>query len=263
MTGQSQPSELAFLLTEPAAPDRPNEDAAAHAGAVAVLADGAGVPARFRAGCVHTVAWYSHALVAALVRELADPAAEMREALARAIAAVRDLHGGTCDLEAGSPSATVVAVRARGDLLEHLVLCDSSLLLARRDGSSARLTDLRVDAVVAQERTPEAIEARRNAPGGFWVARHEPEAAREALVGAEPLAAVQRVALVSDGVTRAVDLLGLCGDADLAARCSDPVSAASLLTEIRREEGRRAGRGQLGVQKVHDDATVLGWGSGW
>lgn len=258
MSGRTETSGRGFLLSEPAAPGRPNEDAAARAGSVAVLADGAGVPARFRAGCVHSVAWYSHALVAALVRELSDPAVAMREGLARAIGAVRDRHASTCDLGAGSPSATVVAVRARGDVLEHLVLCDSSLLLARRDGGTARLTDPRIDAVLAQERAPEAIEARRNAPGGFWVARHEPEAAREALVGAEPLAGLDGVALVSDGVTRAVDVLGLCDDGALTGRCTDRARAASLLDEIRREESRRAQRGDPGVRKVHDDATILG-----
>lgn len=236
-----------------------NEDAAIIAGPVAVLADGAGVPARFRRGCEHSVAWYSRALVDALAHRLADPGMGMRDALAAAIVAVRESHAGTCSLVGGGPSATVVALRARGALLEHLVLCDSSLLLTDRAGRVRRITDARIDAVVAQERGrgPDAVEARRNAPGGFWVARHEEGAAAEAIVGTTALADAACASLVSDGVTRAVDLLELCDDAGLAARCREEGSARALIADIRAEEARRAEADRPVARKAHDDATIV------
>lgn len=248
-----------FIVTDPSG-SGPNEDAAVARGRVAVLADGAGIPARWRSGCTHTVSWYSHRLVEALAGRLAagDGALGMREALARAIAHVRSLHEGTCDLDAGSPSATVVAVREADGVLEHLLLCDSSLLLRGRDGAVRRVTDRRIEEVVARAGSDEEVEALRNWPGGFWVARHEEAAAGEAIVGSTPVAGLGAALLVSDGVTRVVDLLGLCDDAALARDCADADGARGAIAAIRGEEAARAAAGTLGVRKAHDDATVLG-----
>lgn len=241
-----------FLLSEPAGTGE-NEDAAGALGEVAVLLDGAGVPQRFRAGCHHSVAWFSHAVAGHLLTRAQDPATDLRSALAGAIADVRGLHEHECDLDAGGPSATVVVARRVGEHLEHLVLSDSSLLLRGTDGRVARITDQRVDEVVAQEREATAVEARRNAPGGFWVVRHESEAAQQALVGRTPWAMLGSVHLVSDGITRAVDLLDQEGDTSLAlALEADPHRVI---------EGIRAGERSLEVarrpHKLHDDATVL------
>ncbi|MBP2381125.1 protein phosphatase 2C domain-containing protein [Brachybacterium sacelli] len=241
-----------LLFSDPAGAAA-NEDAAGMLGDVAVLLDGAGVPQRFRAGCRHNVAWFSHTLAAHLLTRAQDPAITLREALAGAIAAVRALHVGDCDLAAGSPSATVVAARRREDHLEHLVLCDSALLLRHRDGRAERISDLRIDEVVRTETTAESIEARRNAPGGFWVARHEEEAAAQALVGRTPLSSLASAHLVSDGITRAVDLLGLYDDVTLArALETDP---RGVVRRLRRAED--ALEVDRRPRKPHDDATVL------
>jgi hypothetical protein len=240
------------LLSDPAIPGA-DEDAAGVLGQVAVVLDGAGVPARFRAGCRHRVAWFSHALAARLLDRAQEPTVPLRQALAEAIGDVRALHEGECDLDRGGPSATVVAVRLGAEHLEHLVLCDSSLLLEHADGEVERLTDPRIDEVVRAETGAAAVEARRNAPGGFWVARHEPEAAEQALAGSARLDGLRAVHLVSDGITRAVDLLGLHDDASLArALRTDP---RSVLRQLRAAEAdlppaRRP-------RKVHDDGTVV------
>lgn len=240
------------LLSDPAIPGM-DEDAGGVLGEVAVLLDGAGVPRRFRAGCSHSVSWFSHALAARLLGHAQDPTVPLRTALARAIEDVGALHQATCDLDRGGPSATVVAVRRTEERLEHLVLCDSSLLLHGPGGDVMRVTDTRVEEVVRSERTADAIEARRNRPGGFWVARHEPEAADEAIEGSSPLAQWQRAHLVSDGVTRAVDLLGLHNDASLAASLAKDPQA--LLRQLRAAEAGLAPARR--PRKLHDDATVL------
>ncbi|MDN5900277.1 MAG: protein phosphatase 2C domain-containing protein [Brachybacterium sp.] len=240
------------LLTDASIPGA-NEDAGGVLGSVAVVLDGAGVPSRFRAGCHHSVAWFSHALAARLLGRAQDPSVPLRQALAGAIEEVRALHEGECDLDRGSPSATAVAVRWGADHLEHLVLCDAALLLEGADGTTTRLTDRRLEAVTRAETGAEAIEARRNVPGGFWVARHEPEAAEQALVGSTALSSLRGAHLVSDGITRAVDLLGMHDDSSLARSLrEDP---AALLRSLRRGEERLpAGRRP---RKLHDDATVL------
>lgn len=246
------PTPSVSLVMEPAVPGA-DEDAAGSLGSAAVLVDGAGLPASLRAGCAHSVAWYSHLLAARLLGALQDPALSLREALRLAIAEVAAAHGPDCRLEDGSPSATVVAVRWGAERLEHLVLADSSLLLDHADGRVDRRTDPRVDEVVAAHRTVAAVEARRNAPGGFWVARHEPAAAEEARVGSVPLTGLRAVHLVSDGVTRAVDLLGLHREEGLAWALREQPRA--LLAAIR--EGERALPPERRPRKVHDDATAL------
>lgn len=242
----------AHLLTDEALPGA-DEDAAGVLGEVAVVLDGAGVPQRFRAGCHHSVAWYSHTLAAHLLLRAYDPARTLREALADAITAVRDLHADQCDLDAGSPSATVVAVRRREDRLEHLVLCDSSLLLHHCDGTVRRITDDRVDHLVLADHSAPSVEAMRNAPGGFWLARHEPEAADEALTGSVPLADLRAVHLVSDGITRAIDRLGLHTPASLSETLL--TAPEELLEQLRTTE--RALDPARRPRKIHDDATAL------
>lgn len=240
------------VTTDAAIPGR-NEDAAGVLGDVAVVLDGAGVPSRFRAGCHHSVAWYSHTLAAHLLQRAQNPSTGLREALAAAIADVRALHDHECELEAGGPSATVVAVRRTAEHLEHLVLCDSSLLLQRHHGPVERLTDTRIDDVVRAETSPEAIEARRNHPDGFWVARHEPEAAAEARTGQVPLAELRSAHLVSDGITRTIDLLhSHTADSLATALTSDPTT---VLAQLRSRE--RALEPQHRPRKPHDDATVI------
>ena len=101
------------LLSDPAVPGA-DEDAAGVLGEVAVVLDGAGVPARFRYGCHHSVAWYSHALAARLLVAAQDSSLALTGALARAIDEVRVLHEDECDLSAGGPSATVAMVRRAG-----------------------------------------------------------------------------------------------------------------------------------------------------
>lgn len=248
-----------FTVTDPSRTEAENEDAARSGDRVAVLVDGAGIPRAWRAGCHHSVAWFARSLADALLTALGDASASPRAALATALTQVRELHAGTCDLERGAPSATVVAVRETSDVLEHLVLCDSSLLLLRHGGGPvSRITDDRLARVVAEERTAAAIEARRNRPGGFWVARHELHAAEEALVGAEPLEDLRGAVLVSDGITRAVDELGLLDDSALAERCATRAGALEVLARMRVLERERAEAGTLGLRKVHDDATVTG-----
>ncbi|GGS92464.1 protein phosphatase 2C domain-containing protein [Streptomyces chromofuscus] len=266
------------LGTSPSTPDSENEDFAAAAPDAAVLLDGAGVGGA-ETGCVHGVAWFSGTLGALLLRTLvARPAWSLAECLADSIRITRSLHEDVCDLEyRASPTSTVVAVRARDGVLEHLVLGDSSLLLAKRDGSSSVITDRRLNEVGARLRGPvdelptgspehaaalseyqDALTSLRNRPGGFWIAGPDPLAAEHALTGTVPLDSLASVALLSDGATRLVDRFGLASwDETLALL--DSAGPDELIRQTRKAEdgdpdGRRWPRG-----KAHDDATALHW----
>lgn len=267
-----------LIASEPATPGRDNEDFAAAAPGLAVLLDGAGIPAGLESGCSHSVAWYARTLGGLLLAEALDPRTSLADALATSIERVNALHSQTCDLQhPGSPSATVVAVRVAGDRLEHLVLADSVLVLDRADADPLVISDDRLAGVLARldapdERPPlgsaehaafqparvRKLNDYRNRPGGFWVASTRPEAAGQALTGSTPLDRVRAVALLSDGASRLADRFGLLTWPDLLALL-DRNGPAELLAQTRDAEhsdpdGTRWPRGKAG-----DDATAVYW----
>lgn len=263
-------------LTDPAAPDRENEDAVAVGPDLAVVVDGAGLRAEMRRGCRHPVAWFSRHLARALALRLEDRRRTMPEALAGAIAAVRDLHAGSCDLEAGSPSGTVAAWRAHEGMLETLVLCDAAILLPGPDGAEL-VTDLRVhDAVeraarrlAAQEEAAgrplgdpaiplrfRALDAARNVPGGFWCAHHDPAAAEHALVRSVPWRTGSVVAAMSDGAARAVLEVGTHTVDELSRACARG-RLEELCEQVRRAEVAQRRRYEARGAKVHDDLSLV------
>ncbi|MER7488323.1 protein phosphatase 2C domain-containing protein [Streptomyces sp. NPDC126497] len=262
----------------PAEPGQQNEDFAAVAPGAAVLLDGASV-AGAETGCVHGVAWFSSTLGGLLLSSItAHPARPLTDCLADAIRDVRSLHEGTCDLTyRASPTSTVVAVRAGGGALEYLVLGDSTLLLADRDGKTTAVTDQRLDEVGERLRAPvdelptgspehaaalaeyrDALTGLRNRPGGFWIAGPEPRAAEHALTGTVLLESLASVTLMSDGATRLVDQFALADWREVLAVLGSS-GPDELIRHVREAEngdldGQRWPRG-----KASDDATVLHW----
>ncbi|MEU5632776.1 protein phosphatase 2C domain-containing protein [Streptomyces rishiriensis] len=257
---------------------RDNEDFAAAAPGAAVLLDGAGV-AGAETGCTHGVAWFSATLGGLLLSTItAHSARPLAECLADAIRAVRSLHENTCDLTfRASPTSTVVAVRMDAGALEYLVLGDSSLLLADRDGATTVITDRRLDDVGRRLRGPvdalptgspehaaalaeyrNALTGFRNKPGGFWIAGPEPRAAEHALTGASPLESLTSVTLMSDGATRLVDRFQVATWQETLAvlTSSGPRELLRRVREVEAgdPEGQRWPRG-----KSRDDATALHW----
>jgi hypothetical protein len=158
---------------------------------------------------------------------------DLNAALAAAIYLVAAEHKALCSptQRGAGPSATVALVRRRGDILDYLVLGDSSVLLDF-GGSVQCLSDRRLSLVakevrdqlrdhllngcgynhpsyrhllnelVAEERTV------RNTEGGYWIASLDPDAASRSLTGSVPIGQadgqVRRAALLSDGVSRSV-----------------------------------------------------------
>jgi hypothetical protein len=254
-----------------------NEDFAAVAPSAAVLLDGAGIPAGVDSGCAHGVAWFARVLGTALLARASDPAGgSLSACLAAAIADVRSLHGGTCDLDhPWTPTATVIAIRVQEGELEHLVLTDSSLVLTHADGATQVVTDRRLDSALADTRAAVArvplghparaaalrdhmliVQDLRNSAGGFWVAAADPVVAEHALTGSSPLSGLESALLVSDGASRLADMFGLVSWADLTTivRRDGP---KELIRQVRAAEvadpdGRRWHRG-----KATDDATVV------
>jgi len=259
----------------PARPDRPNEDFVAASNSTVVLLDGAGNPPGSDEGCRHGVGWFARTLGTTLLNVSTDePGRSLTDALRSAITSVADLHRETCDLQhAGSPSATVVAVRQVDDHLDYLVLADSVLLL-HNDQQTRAITDNREAEVGQRLRAPmdalpsgspehadelrryvETMRAYRNRLGGFWVASTDPAAADEAITGAVAAADVRAAVLLSDGASRLVDRFQLATWPQLVKLVTTEGPDA-LLTRVRDAEqsdpvGQRWPRG-----KTTDDATA-------
>ena len=220
----------------------------------AVVLDGATPVPGAHSGCRHGVPWLVRRLAAGLGRRLtlADPGL-LPELLAGVIAETRDAHAGTCDLDKpDTPSSTVSVVRVRGGSLDYLVLCDSPLLLRHRDGEVTLIADDRLARLAGGgPLSADQVRARRNQPGGFWVASTDPGAAYEAVTGSVGLDAVSDAALFTDGVTRLAEWYGNSW-ADIFARLTEG-GPAGLIELVRAEEGQSPPP----TSKQHDDATAV------
>jgi hypothetical protein len=271
--------------TEPGTPERPNEDfvsvalpAAGHGGCL-VLLDGVTPPAD-ATGCVHSVPWYVAGLGGALIElSVSRPDMTLGECLATAIDRVVNSHSETCDLShPRTPQATVVLVRWNADTVDHLVLSDSVLLLAAPDGAITPVLDDRLghlpeplpsmraelrelprgsaQRVSAAAEYGRAVEALRNADGGFFTAAADPSVAARAVTGATPRAAVLALAALTDGAARLVD--GFADD-DWPSTFAllRKQGAAELIRRVRAAESADPDGTRYPRWKTHDDATAV------
>ncbi|TYB40761.1 hypothetical protein FXF50_02020 [Micromonospora sp. AP08] len=252
---------------------RPNEDFLGAVPGAAVLLDGAGIPGT-GAICAHGVAWYTHRLGGALLGRLSrDDGRDLVSLLAAAIDEIAATHRDTCDItHPASPQATVAIVRAHRGRLDHLLLADSFLVLDQvrggpqvvtdpREATARRICSAPLDGVApgtpeydrVRESCVAALRARRNQPGGYWIAKDDPYAAEEAVTGSRPLDHLHGVALLSNGASRIVSPYGLtdwAGVRDLIATDGP----AEVVRRVRRAE---AGFGTGPDAPVPDDATIV------
>ncbi|MEU4480405.1 hypothetical protein AB0F68_20465 [Micromonospora sp. NPDC023966] len=261
------------MATSAGTAGRPNEDFAGAVPGAAVLLDGAGIPGT-ESLCSHGVAWYTHRLGGALLGRLSrGDGRGLATILGNAIGEIAAEHRGTCDItNPSSPQATVAIVRAHRGRLEHLLLADSFLVLDQVRGGPQVVTDERE--VVARRvcsapldgvrrGTPEydrirascaeALRARRNQPGGYWIAKDDPRAAEEAMTGSRPLHDLDGVALLSNGASRIVSPYALTDWAGVLELLAAD-GPAEVVRRVRRAEADSpAGT----AAPVPDDATVV------
>ncbi|MFG2893918.1 hypothetical protein [Streptomyces sp. NPDC048248] len=273
------------LATAPGDPQHPNEDYASVAlpasgqGGALVLLDGV-TPPEGDYGCVHPVSWFTARLGGAML-ELSGshPDMTLPEALSAAISRTAAIHRDSCDLShVRTPQATVVAVRWSEDTVEHLVLSDSALLLERTDGSVQPVLDSRLDELPPRARAQRdavralprgsaeraaagreygrAVEALRNAEGGFFTAAADPSVAARAVTGTTPRAEVRSLTALSDGASRWVEVFHQGSWADCVQLVTQQGPQALIdrvrAAEAADPEGTAHPRG-----KARDDAAVI------
>ncbi|MEU9483670.1 hypothetical protein AB0D83_08360 [Streptomyces decoyicus] len=273
------------LATEPGDPQRPNEDYASVAlpasgqGGALVLLDGV-TPPEGDYGCVHPVPWFTARLGGAML-ELSVSHRDMTlpEVLAAAISRTADTHRSTCDLShPRTPQATVVAARWSGDTVEHLVLSDSVLLLERPDGSVHPVLDPRLDEMplavrerraavralprgsaeraAAARKYVRAVEALRNAEGGFFTAAADPAVAARAVSGSTPRSGLRSLTALSDGASRWAEVFHEGSWADCVALVTAQGPQA-LIDRVRASEAADPEGAAYPRGKARDDAAVI------
>ncbi|WP_241996064.1 hypothetical protein [Kribbella sp. VKM Ac-2568] len=162
-------------------------------------------------------------------------------------------------------------MRACRGRLDYLLLADSFLVLDLGSGGPRVITDERevaarrvcsgpLDGVPRgtpeydriRDSCVESLRARRNQPGGYWIAKDDPHAAEEAVTGSQPLHDLDGLALLSNGASRIVSPYGLTdwpGVLELLG-ASGPTE---IIRRVREAEARTAGDPDA---RLPDDATV-------
>lgn len=232
------------------APGRVNDDFVIAGERFVVVLDGATQVGE--SGCGHGVPW----LVARLGTQLATgivtrPGEPLDAILAAAIEQVRGMHANSCDLaHPDSPSSTVTMLRCDGGTVDHLILCDSPLVIETLDGALLAYVDDATAHLVS--RTQDDVRKLRNRPGGFWVASTDPAAAEHALTGSVDAADIRRAALMTDGLSRLVDRYGWTWSRILdVAETQGPAAAVRAVRQAEHATEPGAFPG-----KRHDDATI-------
>jgi hypothetical protein len=265
----------AALATQAGSQDSAYEDwAGILVPGLAVVLDGLSAPDGTGTGCRHGTPCFVSQLGPRVLAQAADPARSLVDALAEAIQQVASLHPG-CDLtHPGTPSATMVLLRAHDQGADYLALADAVLVLDTVDGLKV-VSDERVNQLAGKEREAanrvppgsahklrrraqltRALPRARNRPGGYWVAAADPQAANQALTGTLPSKTLRRAVLLSDGASRLVDPFGLATWEELLALL-DESGPDELLRQVRAAEAVDPEGRQWPRTKRSDDATAV------
>jgi len=252
-----------MMATDAGHSGRANEDFAGAVSSGMVLVDGAGGIAGAEEVCHHGVAWYATHLGGALLGALSQEAS-LCDVLAESIQRITDEHRDTCDVaHSMSPHAAVAVLRFSAGLVEHLVLGDAVVVVGRagvepfvardpREVAIARSFEARLRDIPEgsdeYRRLLLELRARRNSPGGFWVAKDDPRVVDEAITGHRPADDVTATALLSNGASRFMETFGLTGWAGLL-QLLEAGGPGEIIRRVREAEARN--------DIATDDATIV------
>lgn len=178
------------------------------------------------------------------------------------------------------PSATLVLIRVLDNYIEYLVLGDSTLLI-ETDLSFVEITDKRLKSVAIDER--KAIvdlvatgisynhknvhelhkklvakeQALLNVEGGYWMSSIEPNASKHALYGKIGFSRNARIALLSDGLTRAYTHFPICDSWESLLNYLKIYGVESCILKVRDYENEDSTGITYKRTKSSDDASGL------
>lgn len=263
------------LASSPGHAGRASEDFVGAVPGAVVLLDGAAAPGVERV-CRHGAAWYAQVLGTTLLGLLAaDTSVPLPTVLARSLAEVADRHLDGCDLaDPRSPMATVAVLRAELDAVDVLVLADVFVVVEPLKGlpevvTDGREVDVRRECMSVLDGVPEgtpeyaekmaqvvtAFRARRNVPGGYWIAKDDPAAADQAITRRLDRSGVRSLSLLSNGASRLVDPYGATNWPSLVQdlRAAGPEALLRQLRDVEQEPPIGPARP---APLAPDDATV-------
>jgi hypothetical protein len=265
----------AAMSSSPGHAGKPNEDFVGAVPTAVVLLDGAGIPGT-EAICRHGVAWYTHRLGGSILGRLShDSRLDLVTALGESIEELAGEHRDTCDItNPSSPQATVAMIRFDDSRTDYLVLADSFVVLDQPETGPLVVADPREVDVRRECSTPlhglsagtpeydrarsavvDEFRARRNQPGGYWIAKDDPQAATYAVTGSAALASLVGGAVLSNGASRIVDPYGLATWPAVLAllRTTGP---AEIIRRVRRAEDAALAADPQPDALPPDDATA-------
>lgn len=261
--------------SEPA-PGHPNEDVHFANDTVAVVLDGATIPAGATTSCLHTTQWFARTLGEQAFAQLnGTHECDLSHVLAGSITWFAAQHATTCEIhDTAHPSATVVVLRETQTGYDYLVLGDSTLVFHGPAGIRA-ITDHRLQENIAPQLRARlqhlsrgsaehdaaraellaAERAGRNSDDGYWIAATNPTAAYRALTGHVDFADAHAALLLTDGASVLVDRFATHDWEDLfaIARSDGP---QAVIEQVRAAE-KDPGIARLPRSKPHDDATIV------
>lgn len=153
-----------------------------------------------------------------------------------------------------------------GPLLRYLVLGDVTIVVSRPRSLTvvddpfavSRESDYLQAASGNSERFQAILREHRrmmNADGGYWIVADDPAAADHAVRGGIEVSVGDTVLLASDGLARAVDLLGRYPSWRQLVAHARAVGLAGVVSQLRTAERTDPQRTGWARAKVHDDAT--------
>ena len=204
----------------------------------------------------------------------AGPAGPLPEILGAAVTAT----ASTLNLPDDEGPSSTVAIARVNDGTADLLLLGDSYVVYRSAGTTTVVTDNRLDQLglpqsrlyrerlaagagygIAHTKLLRELQAgqraRRNVPGGYWIASADPEAARQAITVTLPVSSLEWIVLATDGAANTIRRLGL-DDWDAIAR-SDQAELSAILEHCREwEENADPDGSQFPRAKRHDDKTI-------
>lgn len=178
------------------------------------------------------------------------------------------------------PSATLTLVRVLDDFIEYLVLGDSTVLIAT-ETSFIEVTDKRLKTVAIEERqniidhiakgfryTDKTIkelhqklvqkeQSLLNIEGGYWMTSIEPDAAKHSIQGKIEYGDTARIALLSDGLTRAYTHFSICDSWENLLKYLQDYGIESCILKVREYEKEDISGISFKRTKSSDDASGL------
>jgi hypothetical protein len=247
-----------------------NHDFVIATSSVVVVVDGQPVSPSLETGCVHDGQWFVCQLGTELIRlATSKVGTALTESLSQAIVNVNALHPACRLSNPGIASAAVAILRERDDTIDYLIVGDTTILIDEPSGLQV-VTDKPIVKSVRQQgaQEPHDVLAIDQMASPVGQGRHRdsmvrapvvatnPDIAEDALTGTLTRKGLGRAAVLSKGVGRLIDSIGLMGWPGLLDLL-DREGPEALINRVRVAEESGPNRRPWSPDNMPEDATAV------